>query len=99
MATQCRDCSFFGRVDANVGVCHRSPPPSNGDTRPVVACDDWCGEFKAERRSYGQATDFEIDERSRQCRKILDCMLVSADMVDLDKTDFDVRVDEPENEV
>lgn len=57
---ECGLCKFYqpqlrGEDILDYGKCHRYPPTVIGDAddllghiRPVVACNDWCGEFKAE---------------------------------------------------
>lgn len=42
----CQNCDYFGAA-MGVNVCRRMPPNPNF---PVVAVDDWCGEFKLNKK-------------------------------------------------
>lgn len=60
----CKDCRFTQMTTAGVRQCRRYPPSDTalGGRHPVVAADDWCGEF--------QPTPEELDKmRSRAVRR------------------------------
>jgi hypothetical protein len=63
----CGDCGYFAPTDAAHGVCHRRAPgplssvdsarPAAWACWPLVAVDDWCGEFKSHSETTVEPAD------------------------------------------